>query len=156
MQKTRGTEIIIDAINNINVVYGSINKNNPKTVFIKLSAWGNTIDYNEDINYQLIIRQITKRIKSFIYSNLNENIFKKDMTMVDMDMRESGITSDKSSFMSCEITLYQLNNYLLDDEILKNKIFKLSQNLCQEVLNRNHHFYFYKNKKLAKRKLEEA
>ena len=43
-----------------------------------------------------------------------------------MDMRESGITNKKSSFMSCEITLYQFNNYLLTTDILKNE-YKLTK-----------------------------
>jgi len=156
MEKIRGTEFTIDINNNINVMFGSVDKNNPKTVYIKFSGWGNTIDFDEDLEYKTIIRKITKEIKRYIYFNIKPNLFNREMTMVDMDMRESGISSEKSSFMSCEITLFQMNNFLLDSDILKDEMIRLIKHVCEEILNKDLYFKFYKHKKQAKKKLLEA
>lgn len=156
MEKTRGTELTVNISDNVNVVFGSVDKNNPKTVYIKFAAWANTIDFDEDIQYKTVIRKIAKDIKRYLYFNIDKEIFKKDMTMVDMDMRESGITSEKSSFMSCEFTLYQVNNYLLAGDLLSDEMVRLSKHICDEILYNDLYFKFYKDKKVAKKKLEMA
>lgn len=156
MEKTRGTELIMDISENMNVVFGSVDKNNPKTIYIKFSAWANTIDFDEDIEYKTIIRRLAKEIKRYIYFNLDEELFKKDMTMVDMDMRESGITNNKSSFMSCEVTLYQINNFLLDEERITAELSKLCQHVCDKIYDEDLYFKFFKQKKQAKKKLQKA
>ena len=156
MEKTRGTEFTVDIDDNINVVFGSVDKNNPKAVFIKLSAWSNTIDFDDNIEYKRVIKKITKEIKRHLYFTIDQSLFKKDMTMVDMDMRESGITIDKSSFMSCEITLYQMKHHLLHGDTLRDEMVRLIKHVCEEIFNKDLYFKFYKDKKQARKKLEEA
>jgi hypothetical protein len=156
MEKTRGTEIEVNINDNVNITFGSVDKNNPKTIYIKFSAWANTIDFNDDIEYKTIIRRITKEVKRYIYFNVNKDLFKSDMTMVDMDMRESGITNNKSSFMSCEVTLYQINNYLIVGDIINDELTKLSKGICQDIFESDIHFKFFKHKKQAKRELLNA
>jgi|TARA_R110000796_G_scaffold742_1_gene2755 hypothetical protein len=156
MEKIRGTEYTIDINNNINIVFGSVDKNNPRAVFIKLSGWANTINFDDYVEYGSVIKKITKKIKRDLYFNIDQDLFKKDMSMVDMDMRESGIGSNKPSFMSCEITLYQVKDYLLDDYTLVDEMTRLIKNICEEILNKDIYFKFHKDKKQAKKKLEEA
>jgi hypothetical protein len=156
MEKIRGTEFTINVSDNINIVFGSVDKNNPKAVFIKLSGWANTVSPDDYIEYGRVIKKITKKIKRDLYFNIDQDLFKKDMTMVGMDMRESGIATNKPSFMSCEITLYQVRNYLLDDYVLVDEMVRLIKNICVEILNKDTYFKFYKDKKEAKKKLEKA
>lgn len=149
MKYNRGTEMILENFKSLNVVIGSIDKYNPKTFYIKLSGWGNPINYYSDNDYKSIIRGFSKKIRSSLFQELNHN-FNKTMTMVDLDMRDSGIVDNKSSYMSCEITLFQTNNYLLDsDEITKevNRIIKL---ILNDIFENNQYFKFFKKKKSAK------
>lgn len=156
MEKTRGTELVMDINDNMNVAYGSVDKNNPKTIYIKFSAWANTIDFDEDLEYKTVIRKLSKEIKRHIYFNLNKDLFNQDMTMVDMDMRESGITDNKSSFMSCEVTLYQVNNFLLDEDVIINELQFLCEHICEEIYCKDLYFEFFKHKRQAKKEITKS
>jgi len=156
MKKTRGTEKTIDINDNINVVIGSVDKNNPKSIYLKFSAWANTIDYDENLEYKSVISKLNKEIKRYIYLNLDKNLFKENRTMVDMDMRESGIGDNKCSFMSFEVTLYQTNSYLLDTNVINNELIKLSRYICDNILEKYSYFNFFKDKKYAKIELLET
>ena len=155
MKYNRGTELEIDINNNLNVVFGTIDKYTPKTVYIRISGWGNPIDYDDEIDYSSIIKKFDKRIKSYLYKNANLSIL-NNMSMVDMDMRESGISKNKSSFMSCEITLFQQRLYLITDEVLNDELVKLTKHICDEIINRDIYFKFFKKKANAKEVLIEA
>ena len=155
MGKNRGTEIKIEVNDNLNIVFGTIDKHDPKTVYIKISGWANPIEYDETIEYGSLIRKIDKRIKKYLFSNINPDIL-NPIALVDMDMRESGIAKNKSSFMSCEITLYQKNLYLLSTDILNDELVKLSKYICDEIINRDIYFKFFKKKTKAKKVLSKA
>lgn len=156
MKNSRGTEIKIDDFTHLGVVFGSIDKNNPKTIYIKISAWGNPIDFDEGMDYSAIIRRIDKKVRTVLYNNLDDKLINKETYMVDMDMRQSGIIADKSSFMSCEITLQQFNNYLITSEVINTELTRLTSAIIEDVFLHNEHFKFYENKKDAKKKLKES
>lgn len=156
MKKSRGTEIKLDDLSHINVVFGTTDKNNPKTIYIKLSAWGNPIGYKDDIDYKKVIRKIDKKIRTLLYKELDGILFNDNVYFVDMDMRESGIINDKSSFMSCEITLRQKNHYLLNSDLINNELNKLSSKIIKNVFLENEFFEFYRSKKIAKLKLKQS
>ena len=79
----------------------------PKSIYINLSAWGELKENEEEINYDKVISLLRKRIKHNINSTINKTDFHRDKYIVDLDMRSSGISNEKRSFMSCEITLFQ-------------------------------------------------
>jgi|AntDeeMinimDraft_6_1070357.scaffolds.fasta_scaffold06998_4 hypothetical protein len=156
MKKSRGTEKEIQIDNNLNTHFGSVDKNDPKSIYIKFSSWSNTISYDESNNYKRIITDLTKKIKSYLYRDINTDIFHNDIVIVDMDMRESGISGDKPSFMSCEVTLYQRGNYKLNNNTLLDEMNKLSETACKEIFNRHRHFEFYKHKEEALKVANES
>jgi hypothetical protein len=151
----RGTEIKLDDYKDLNVVFGSIDKNNPKTIYVRLSGWGNPIDYFEDNDYKTIIRQLSKKIRRIIFRELNSDFY-NSMTMIDLDMRESGIIDNKSSFMSCEITLFQSNNYLLDSNEVSDELNRVIKIIIDKVFEDNEYFKFFKKKKIAKESLKKT
>lgn len=155
MAYSRGTELKVKNFKNYNIVFGAMNKNKPKSIYIKISAWGNPKLDNE-INYRSIIRKINKRVKTILFNNLNEDKFNINKTMVDLDMRDSGIAYGKSSYMSCEITLYQHNHHLLKSEIIQDELNLIVDEIIKGSFNKNEHFTFYKKKSEAKIKLKMA
>jgi hypothetical protein len=78
------------------------------------------------------------------------------MTMIDLDMRESGIIDNKSSFMSCEITLFQSNNYLLDSNEVSDELNRVIKIIIDKVFEDNEYFKFFKKKKIAKESLKKT
>jgi len=154
MEYSRGTELKINNFNNYNVAYGAMNKNKPKSLYVKISAWSNPISKNNE-NYRRIIRMITKRVKTYLYNNTNQNKFDINKTMIDLDMRESGIAYGKSSFMSCEITLFQHNHHLLRSNVMMKELNEITNNIIKDVFIKDEHFKFYKKKNEAKVKLKK-
>jgi hypothetical protein len=104
----KGKEMKMDLFGNYNIVYGSVNNNNPKALYISLSTWAQPRN-DSDENYGRLIKDIGKRLRQSLYNILSadtETEFIKERSIVDLDMRESGVKYGKRSFMNCEITLF--------------------------------------------------
>ncbi len=128
------------------VISGTVDSKNPTSVYINVSAWGEPTNDNVDV-YTSIISSLKKDIKTHIFANLPLT-FNKQRTIVDLDMRESGIAYGKRSFMSCEITLYQnhrSDKLLMSDE-LKKTMVQITDNVIKEVFDKYPYFKFHKNK----------
>jgi len=145
-----GKELKIDSFKNYNVVVGSVNNKIPKAIFINISSWVEPKDNDDDLNYTRIIKELHKKIKQTIYNHLdklNSNIFNRDRTIVDLDIRESGIKFGKRSFMSCEITIFLDNEYPINSEIIKPYLDSIINNMIDVSFKTNKCFNFYKKKK---------
>ena len=103
----RGKEVKLDINPNYKISVGTVDNKNPKSIYISLSAWGQLLKEENEIDYDRIINKIRKDIKRTLNVNLNKEDFHNDKYIVDLDMRSSGISYKKRSFMSCEITLFQ-------------------------------------------------
>lgn len=154
MKYSRGTEINCNNFNNFNISFGAIDKNAPKSLYIKLSGWGNPLSTEQE-NYARIIRRINKRIKTLLYSTINTNKFNLNKTMIDLDMRESGVSYGKSSYLSCEITLYQHDTHLINSEFILTELNEICKNIISEVFDQDKYFKFYKKKVDAKKQLNK-
>ena len=143
----RGKEITLDVNSNYKVKLGTVDNKNPRSIYIGLSAWGELIPTNEIINYDGVISKLRKQIKHNINSIIDVEDFYKNKYIVDLDMRSSGISEHKRSFMSCEITLYQKNNFPVNKPKIINIATYLVKNIINDCLENQDHFIFYKTKK---------
>lgn len=146
MIKKNGKELTIENRTNYNITYGTVNNKNPKAIYLTLSGWAEPL-IDEELDYKKVIRQITKSIKGDLYNTLDPKLFNIDRTIIDFDMRESGIKFGKRSYMHCEITLYQINSFKIQEKVIKKNIDKIIENISNNVLNRVEYFDFYKRKK---------
>ena len=143
----RGKEIILDVSSNYKVKLGTVDNKNSKSIYISLSAWGELLPTNDIINYDGVISKLRKQIKHNINSTINTEDFHKNKYIVDLDMRSSGISNQKRSFMSCEITLYQKNNIPVNKPKMINTATNIVKNVIGSCLETQDHFTFYKTKK---------
>lgn len=141
----RGKEITLKTRENYKVKLGTIDNKNPKTIYLNVSAWGKPL--TEEKNYDKVINKIRKNIKQNLYSKIGDNNFEKERYIVDLDMRSSGITKSKRSFMSCEITLFQKDNIPVNNPFMIEESNRLITNIIDECLENNNYFEFYKTKK---------
>ena len=146
MEKSRGKEIKINIKNNYKTTYGSVDNKNPKAIFIRINAWGLPLDEYE-LDYENVIKKLDKRIRLFVYNNVDSDLFDKKRSIIDLDLRESGITLNKKSFMSCEITLFQINNYDLTTPLIINHLTELTTKIIEEEFEKDKNFKFFKEKK---------
>lgn len=143
-----GKQFKINDHNNYNITYGCVDNKNPKSIYINISSWAEPLsDYEDD--YNKIIKNIDKKIRQTIYNFLSENKtthFLKDKTIVDLDLRESGIKFGKRSFMCCEVTLFQKEETSINSESTKRALNLVSTMIIEEILDKNLDFKFNKKK----------
>jgi len=141
-----GKQLISEGHENYRVVSGTVDNKNPKALYINISAWGESI-VSEELNYGPILRSITKDIKIKLKSSLTPNLFYVDRCIVDFDMRESGISYGKKSFMNCEITIFQKNLFRLQEKTIQKELNLIGKIITSEVLEEFKYFKFNKTKK---------
>jgi hypothetical protein len=83
--------------------YGTVDITSLKSLFINLSTWAEPTEDRE--NWQREVKKFKNKIKSTIHNNIETSLFKK-ISIVDLDLRASGIRRGKRSFIRCEITLF--------------------------------------------------
>jgi hypothetical protein len=142
-----GKEIKTNKFNQYNVIFGSVDNKNPKSIYINISAWAEPKN-NDNINYNRVIKNINKKLRQLLH-NLFDNeikIFLKDRTIVDLDIRESGIRYGKRSFMSCELTLFSTLEIPVNNELMKSNIHEIIETVIKKVFESEDNFDFYKKK----------
>lgn len=145
----KGKELKISNFKSYNIVFGSVNNRCPKAMYINISTWADPKS-NDDLNYNRIIKDIDKRVRQTIYNTLDSNIsspFLKDRSIVDFDIRESGVRYGKRSFTNLEITLFQKYEIPVNSESLWPFIEEIIQTVIKDVFEKEKHFRFHKKKK---------
>ena len=140
-----GKQLITHDYMNYNVIYGTVDNKNPKSLYLTISAWGQP-KQQPITNYTKALRNITKRLKMVLHNNLDSKLFQVNRTIVDFDMRVSGIEYGKRSYMNCEITLFQKNSFKLQEKIIKDNLDVMLNTIITDVLDNNIYFEFHKTK----------
>jgi len=145
MLKT-GKQMKLELFKNYKIVTGTINNKNPKAMYVIISAWGKP-KLDGDINYSDIIRKLNKQIKTKLFDVIDTSLFDVNRTIIDLDMRDSGISYEKRSYMNCEITLFKLNDFKMQDKKIKEHIRNIINDVISEIFEESPYFDFYKTKK---------
>lgn len=118
---------------------GTINKKNPKVVYIDCGFFIEPKiekeDYSDDINsLEEEIRKLSKKLTNAIMPQTDgKNLFKKDFIFV-FEVAESRVSYGKKSYVSFQLHLKQNEEVLKFSEITK-YIETLSKILTNEILN---------------------
>ena len=142
-----GKQLMVKDYDNYKVLSGTVDNKNPKTLYLNISAWGDPLSYDENLNYNGVVRYLTKSIKTEIFDKLDDKLFINSRTIVDFDMRTSGIEYGKRSYMNCEITLFQRNTFKLQEKHIQDSFGELIHNIINNVFDDNIYFKFHKRKK---------
>lgn len=145
----KGKELKLNAFKNYNIVYGTVNNKNPKALYINISSWAEPL-VDDTINYTRVIKDFDKSIRQNIYNYLEENIvtpFMKDFTIVDFDIRKSGVRFGKRSYLSCEITLFMRNELPINSLLLTPKIDEIINLIINNSFETSKIFEFHKKKR---------
>jgi hypothetical protein len=143
-----GKEVKVTTFKNYSIVYGSVDNKHSKAVYINISAWAEPQD-NDIISYSRVIKDINKKIKQTLFNLLDkkeETQIKNNHTIVDLDIRESGIRMGKRSFTNCEITLFLNSEIPVNSEVMKEKLDLLTEKVINQCFENNKVFKFHKKK----------
>lgn len=144
----KGKEIKIKSYSDYSVKYGCVDNLAPKAIYINISTWS-LPKTDSDINYDRVIKNLNKKIKQLIYDTLDfkNNESFKDRTIVDMDIRESGVRYGKKSFLNCEVTLFLKQEFPVNSEIMRPVLDELTKIIIDGCFENNRYFSFFKTKK---------
>jgi hypothetical protein len=140
----KGKTSKIQGFKTIKVIYGTTDSFELKSIYLNIQTWVEPKE--EEENWNRIILNLSRSIKHTIYQNLDKVIFKENF-ISDLDLRSSGITLGKKSFLNLEINLY-LNPTQIDfkSSKLKESLKELTKNILHYNFLRNEHFSFFLTK----------
>ena len=87
--------------------YGTVDAKQLKSIYLNIQSW--VTPKQEFEKPERIVSDLSKSIKNSVYEMIDTGLFKSNY-IVDLDLRTSGITFGKKSFMNLEITFFQLRD----------------------------------------------
>ena len=135
-----GKELSLKTEKPFKINIGTVNNKHPRTLYLVLSSWVEPLYESE--NYQPKLNKITKDIKRFLTETIPSESFNNKRMIVDFDLRSSGITKDKKSFMSCEITLFQKELRKINSPSVIMELQWLSTKLINDVFEVDEGFHY--------------
>ena len=140
----RGKENKLNLPYDYNVISGAVDNRNPESIYIQISAWGKPKNKEEE-NFDSIIKQKSKRVKRKLFEMLDTEQFLPKV-IVDFNMASSGISYEKRSYMSVEMTLFQKDPLPINSDKLLPTLNKISEKIITDVFEKDEDFKFYRKK----------
>lgn len=138
----KGKFIALGVHNKVKIGYGTVDYKNLKTIYIQLKSWTEPNVENYDFNRTIL--KARKQIRKYLYE-LDSEYFKPE-SIVDLDIKTSGIKLNKRSFMDLELTLYVDKPFDVRDSGMKDLMSGVSKNIVDNILVDKNLFNFHEKK----------
>ena len=123
---------------------GTVDSKNLKSIYVQFSSWAQPIkEYN---CWGCVVKNFRKLLKTRMTGLIDEDNFKTNM-IVDLDLRSSGISLGKKSFMKCEMTFFTRHKLSLKNKETISTMQEKTKKLITEELKDNEFFSFSSTKK---------
>jgi hypothetical protein len=128
------------------IIYGTVDSMSLKSLYLNIQTWVEPI--YEANNWTRTVLNMSRGIKHSVYESLDKTIFDTNF-IVDLDLRSSGLTIGKKSFMNLEINFFiiQTDMDFKSDEI-KNSLKEIINQIFLDNFLENENFKFYLTKKI--------
>jgi hypothetical protein len=140
----KGKSVKLNLYNPIKSVYGTVDSKNLKSVYINIQSWVTPKD--EYDNWNRVVSNLSREIKHSVYNSINTNLF-QNKSIVDLDLRTSGISHGKKSFFNLEINLYTTNELDFKSIEIKDSVKNIVQSIYDNNITTNKYFEFSTTKK---------
>jgi hypothetical protein len=112
------------------ITYGTVDAKSLKSIYLNIQSWASPkIEFE---NNERVVSDLYKTIKNSVYETLDTELFKSNY-IVDLDLRTSGITFGKKSFVNLEITFYTNGELDYKNPKIKNSL----KMVCREIYKKN-------------------
>lgn len=135
----KGKSVKINLYTPIKTVYGTVDSKNLKSIYINIQSWVEPKIFSEDWTKQ--ISYFSKIVKQLLTDVIDNFIFISKF-IVDMDLRSSGITLGKRSFMNLELTLFTREHIDFKSIKLRNSVKDIISSIQKEIFNKSDIFNF--------------
>jgi hypothetical protein len=140
----KGKTCKINSFESLKVNYGTVDSKNLKSIYINIQSWVNP-KINTD-NWNRIVCNLSREIKHSVFNNLDRNLF-EEKSIVDLDLRTSGIVFGKKSFLNLEINLFTCKELDFKSIQVKDSIKKIVSKINYENFKNNQYLDFTLTKK---------
>jgi hypothetical protein len=140
----KGKSVKLNLFNPIKSVYGTVDSKNLKSVYINIQSW--VTPKIEQDNWNRIVCNLSREIKHSVYNSINQSIF-KEKSIVDLDLRTSGISYGKKSFFNLEVNLYTNEELDFKSLEIKESVKKIVKVIFKNNIINNNYFNFSTTKK---------
>jgi hypothetical protein len=128
------------------VVYGTVDSVNLKSLYLNIQTWVEPIYDCE--NWNRTVLNLSRGVKHSVYESLNKKIFDTKF-IVDLDLRSSGLSLGKKSFMNIEVNFFIIEENLdFKSKQIKDSLIKITNQIFIDNFNENNYFKFYLTKKI--------
>ena len=139
----KGKSIKINGFKDFKINYGTVDFKSMKSIYLVIQAWVEPITDLE--SGSAVVNTLRRDIKHKLLDSIDLNIF-NGRTIVDLDLRTSGIQEGKRSFMNLEITLF-LDEYIdFKSEQLKKSLTTICKYITKNSFKSNRYFSFHLSK----------
>jgi len=139
----KGKSVKLNLYNPIKSMYGTVDSKNLKSLYINIQSWV-TPKFEHD-NWNRVVCNLSRDIKHSVYNSINTELF-KEQSIVDLDLRTSGISHGKKSFLNLEVNLYTTQEMDFKSPEIKNSVKQIIKNIFKENVIQNKYFEFYPSK----------
>jgi len=137
----KGKTSKIQGLNCAKVVYGTVDSVKLKSIYLNIQTWVEPIYECE--NWTRTVLNMSRAIKHAVYESVDRKLFEEKF-IVDLDLRSSGISLGKKSFMNLEVNFYLIEDNKDFTRVIFLDIFYFDVN--KDDLNRLGEYKFSKNK----------
>jgi len=139
----KGKSCVLKGYKNLKTSYGTVDSKNLKSIYINVQSW---VEPKKSIDgWVREVSYLNRLIKQLLLEITDKFIFYNKF-IVDLDLRTSGITLGKRSFMNLEITLYTKTELDFKSIKLKNEIKKIISCVEKDIFEQSELFDFYLTK----------
>jgi len=140
----KGKELNVKLNKKFKTYYGTIDNKDLKTIYVGITTW---IRPKVDMdNYSSPISHLRKLIQHGVYQYVNWQLFRADHHIIDIDVKDSRIEFNKSSYLKIEITLFVKNKDSILSNLIKTDMVRFINGMVSSI-EKSNNFEFTMNKK---------
>ena len=145
----KGKSCVLKGYKNLKSTYGTVDSKNLKSIYINIQTWVQPKISSEEWLKQ--VSYLNKQIKGVINEIIDRFLYNQNF-IIDLDLRSSGISLGKRSFLNLEITLFLKESIDFKSIRVKTSVKEILNAVNKDVFNKSKIFDFYlsKNDKLVK------
>jgi hypothetical protein len=140
----KGKSVKLNLSNSFKSIYGTVDSKNLKSIYINIQSWVSPREEME--NWNRIVCNFSRELKHTVYDSIDTSIF-TSKSIVDLDLRTSGILYGKKSFLNLEINLFSDKELDFKSNYVKNSIKTIIKNIQDSNISSNKYFEFTLTKK---------
>ena len=135
----KGKSVKLNLYSPIKSVYGTVDSKNLKSLYINIQSWVSP-KFEHD-TWNRVVGNLNREIKHSVFNSIDSNLF-RETSIVDLDLRTSGISHGKKSFFNLEVNLYTNQEMDFKSSEIKESIKKIIKNIVRDNVIENKYFDF--------------